>query len=243
MGAAFVIKRNDDPVYSVLNSTLHGRERRRDNRFPKGLRLLNCDGAAFVSRRLNVYVAGLHIRIRVVLLSEDDYMLFHACLCNPLPDERFVTAVADEVPSGWDAGIYDALADAGDIIEVFRFGKAADRKQSDYIVFPRHFGIDDKCVGLVLNVLCVNDIGDNLNFLSKRRKTLDERFGDAFRYSRDVVIVAPNGEFNVGVNINLCIIRMDPAGLFSCVDLIQNDVVWSQETDSEIVFFVRIDRR
>ena len=60
---------------------------------------------------------------------------------------------------------------------------------------------------------------------------------------RDVVILAPNGEFNVGVNINLCIIRMDPAGLFSCVDLIQNDVVWSQETDSEIVFFVRIDRR
>ena len=126
LGAALVIKRNDDPVYSVLNSALHGRESRRDNRISKGLRLLNCDGATLISGRLNVYVTGLHIRIRVILLSEEDHMLFHARLCNPLPDSCFVTAVADDIPSDRNAGIKDATADVGDVVKVLSFGKAAD---------------------------------------------------------------------------------------------------------------------
>ena len=54
LGTALVVKRNDDAVNPVLNGAFHSWESGRDDRFPKGLRLLNCDGATFVSRRLNV---------------------------------------------------------------------------------------------------------------------------------------------------------------------------------------------
>ena len=66
-------------------------------------------------------------------------MLFHARFCNPQPDECFLSAIADEVPSDRDAGLMDAPADVGDVVKILGFSKPADGQQPDYTVFPRHF--------------------------------------------------------------------------------------------------------
>ena len=52
--------------------------------------------------------------------------VLHACFLNSLADQRFVAAIADEIPPDIQSGFQDAAADVWDVVEVFLVTESPD---------------------------------------------------------------------------------------------------------------------
>ena len=133
-GAAFVVEGNDDAVDAVADLARCRWIVGYGHRLAEHLCFTNCNRLALVARGLHVDVASLDVRVRIVALAQEDYVLFHTGFGYLSTNQRFVAAVADDVPSEREIGRVDAAtavnageyspANIGHVVVVFRFGEA-----------------------------------------------------------------------------------------------------------------------
>ena len=71
--------------------------------------------------------------------------------------------------------------------------------------------------------------------MPKRWKYFEEVACDISRNGNNVIETAPNGEFQLGVDIDVCVICVYPADFLLSSYFVEYNVVRSEKTDSQVV--------